>query len=106
MTLQQYADKHGISVTDADVDAQIVKDGTLPECATSRSSPSTNPTPPASAATAAELTAAQTKAQGYLDSIKIRRPKKWDDVFTASQVLTGTSVSASGDMGLVTERRP
>jgi len=31
LTLQQYADQHNISVTDADVDAQIVKDGTLPE---------------------------------------------------------------------------
>jgi parvulin-like peptidyl-prolyl isomerase len=100
LTLQQYADKHGITVTDADVDAQIVKDGTLPEMRHVKIiAVQANPTPPAPAATAAELTAAQTKAQGYLDSIK-SGAQKWDDVFTASQVL-GT-ISASGDMGLLT----
>jgi len=101
LTLQQYADKHGISVTDADIDAQITKDGTLPELRHVKViGVEAPPTPPASVATSDQMTAAQVKAQGYLDSIK-SGAKKWDDVFTDSQT-TGV-VSATGDMGVSAE---
>jgi parvulin-like peptidyl-prolyl isomerase len=98
LTLQQYADKNKISVTDADVDAQILKDSTLPEMRHVKViSVESKPTPPAYVPSATDLTAAQTKTQGYLDSIKTGG-KKWDDVFKESQAAG--VVSASGDMGL------
>jgi parvulin-like peptidyl-prolyl isomerase len=101
LTLQQYADKNGISVGDADVDAQIAKDGTLPELRHVKViAVEATPTPPASVAAADQLAAAQAKAQAYLDSIKTGG-KKWDDVFTDSQ-KTGV-VSSSGDMGVSAE---
>lgn len=98
LTLSQYADKHGVSVTDADMDAQIAKDGTLPEMRHVKViGVEATPTPPASLPTTDQLAAAQAKAQGYLDSIK-SGAKKWDDVFKDSQT-TGV-VSATGDMGM------
>jgi parvulin-like peptidyl-prolyl isomerase len=98
LTLQQYADKHGISVSDVDVDAQIAKDGVLPEMRHVKViGVQATPTPPAALPTTDQLAAAQAKAQGYLDSIK-SGAKKWDDVFKDSQT-TGV-VSSTGDMGL------
>jgi parvulin-like peptidyl-prolyl isomerase len=98
LTLGQYADKHGISVTDADIDAQVAKDGTLPEMRHVKIiAVEAKATPPASTPSATEQAAAQAKAQGYLDSVK-SGAKKWDDVFKDSQA-SGV-VSASGDMGM------
>ena len=100
VTLQQYADKNNITVSDADVDAQIVKDGTLPELRHVKViAVDSKPAPPATVPTSDQLAAAQAKAQGYLDSIKAGA--KWDDVFTASQAAG--VVSASGDMGMVAQ---
>ena len=100
LTLQHYADTHGISVSDADVDTQIVKDGTLPEMRHVKViGVDTPPTPPAAAPTADQLAASKATAQGYLDSIK-SGAKKWDDVYTDSTV-SGT-VSGTGDLGLQT----
>ncbi|MGD0018897.1 MAG: peptidylprolyl isomerase [Candidatus Limnocylindrales bacterium] len=98
LTLQQYADKNGISVSDADVDAQVAQDGTLPEMRHVKViGVEATPTPPASVATPDQEAAALAKAQGYLDSIK-SGAKKWDDVYTDSQ--TNGVVSATGDMGM------
>ena len=101
LSLQQYADQHGITVSDADVDAQVTKDGTIPEMrhvliiATEPV-----PTPPAASPTAAEITAAQTTAQGYLDSIK-SGAKKFADVSKVAASLVPYGVSNTGDLGLV-----
>jgi hypothetical protein len=98
LTLQQYADQHNISVTDADVDAQIVKDGTLPELrhvmvigvVAAVTAPSAVPT-------ATQLDIAQTQAQLYLNSIT-SGTQKWADVATEAE-STGIT-SATGDLGI------
>jgi parvulin-like peptidyl-prolyl isomerase len=102
LTLKQYADQHGISVSDSDIQAQIVKDGTLPETRHVKiiaveptiTAPNSVPTPD-------DLAAAQRQAQTYLDEIKIDG-KKWDDVFKESQTDSPV-VSSSGDMGMFTK---
>jgi parvulin-like peptidyl-prolyl isomerase len=97
LTLAQYADKHNVSVTDADIDAQIVKDGTLPELRHVKViGVAPEVTPPSAVATSDQLAAAQGKAQAYLDEIKAGA--QWDDVFTSSQ--SGGAASSTGDLGL------
>jgi parvulin-like peptidyl-prolyl isomerase len=102
LTLQQYADKHGINVSDADVNAQMTKDGTIPAMRhVLIIGVRPTPTPPASVATAAQITAAQTTAQGYLDSIK-SGAKKWADVDTLATANGGVGASGTtGDIGLI-----
>jgi hypothetical protein len=101
MTLQQYADSHGISVSDAQVDAQITKDATTPELRHVKViGVDPKPTPPAANATAAEETAAQAQAQAYLDSIKTSG-KKWDDVATASNADNVGPSGTTGDLGML-----
>jgi hypothetical protein len=101
LTFQQYADKHGISASDADVEAQLVKDATIPEMRHVKViavDPTT--TPPNSIPTVADNDAAKALAQSYLDSIQTGG-KKWDDVYKTS--TTGvTTPSGSGDQGLIT----
>jgi hypothetical protein len=100
-TIRQYAAKNGVTVSDADVNAQIAKDGTLPELRHVKViAVQPKITPPAAVATPADQEFAQATAQGYLDSIK-DGGKKWDDVYTAS-IASGTP-AASGDLGLTTE---
>jgi len=102
LTLAQYADKHNVSVTDADIDAQIVKDGTLPELRHVKViGVAPEVTPPSAVATSDQLAAAQGKAQAYLDEIKAGA--QWDDVFTSSQ--SGGAASSTGDLGLSAQSR-
>jgi hypothetical protein len=101
LTLQQYASQQGISVSDADVDAQIVKDSTIPEMRYVKViavSPAS--TLPSSVPTAAQVTAAQTTAQGYLDSIK-SGAKKWDDVAKVATANLPFGTSGMGELGLM-----
>ncbi len=98
LTIQQYAAKNNISVSDADVDAQIVKDGTLPELRHVKVigvEPAV--TAPSVVPTSAQLAAAQTQAQGYIDAIKAGT-QTWDDAYTASQ--SSGIPSSVGDLGI------
>jgi hypothetical protein len=99
LVLKKYADEHGISVSDADVEAQIAKDGTLPEYRHVKViAVEPNITPPNWLPTAGDLAAAQAQAQAYMDEIKTGG-KAWDDVFKESQDASPV-VSLSGDMGI------
>jgi parvulin-like peptidyl-prolyl isomerase len=101
LTLQQYADQHNISVTDADVDAQIVKDGTLPELrhvmvigvVAAVTAPSVVPT-------STQLDMAETQAQLYLNSIT-SGTQKWADVATEAE--SGGVASSTGDLGITAQ---
>jgi hypothetical protein len=102
LTLQQYADKHGINVSDADVQASVAKDGTIPEMRhVLVIGVEAKPTEPATIPTSDQIAAAQATAQGYLDSIK-SGSKKWADVNTAAIAdgLVGSS-GTTGDIGLI-----
>jgi parvulin-like peptidyl-prolyl isomerase len=96
-TLRQYADKHGISISDSQVDAQIAKEATIPEMRHVKVI-AVEPVaiPPANTSTDAQLQAAQEKAQGWLDSIR-SKSKTWDDI--SAQV--NPYLNASGDLGLL-----
>ena len=50
--------------------------------------------------TAAQVTAAQTTAQGYLDSIK-SGAKKWDDVAKVATANLPFGTSGMGELGLM-----
>ena len=99
-TLRQYAAKNNISVTDAQVNDQIQVDATLPETRhVMVIAVHPKATPPATAVTAADGTAAQTRSQALLDEVKAG--KKWADVATESgqdQISNGGGI---GDLGLV-----
>ena len=101
--LQQYADQHGIKVTDADVDAQITEDGTQAEMRhvmVIEVDPVV--TPPSSVATAEQQAAAQKTAQDYVDSLK-SGSKKWADVSTETTDAGNVGAQGtSGDLGLTT----
>ena len=101
--LQQYADQHGIKVTDADVDAQITEDSTQAEMRhvmVIEVDPAV--TPPASIPTAEQQAAAQKTAQDYVDAIKAGT-KKWDDVSTETAAAGNVGAQGtSGDLGLTT----
>ena len=97
--VRQYAAKNGISVTDQQIDAQIVKDSTrqglrhvkiisVPLVAT----------PPATAPTQADSDKAQATAQGYLK--EIQGGKAWDDVSTEADTTQLSTNSGGGDIGL------
>jgi len=95
-TLRQYASKHGITVSDQQIKAQIQIDGTVPEMRhVMIIGVAAVPTPPASSVTAQDAQDALNKAQGYLDEVK--SGKKWADVATESN---GTSSGATTDLGL------
>lgn len=97
--LQQYADSHGIKVTDAQINAEVTKDGTIQEMRhVMVIGVPPKPTAPASQPTAAETQAAQDQAQKYLDSIK-SGAKKWDDVATESKA---EQYNSTGDLNLTT----
>src|ERR1035437_7351128 len=99
-TLRQYAAKNSISVTDAQVNDQIQVDATLPETRhVMVIGVQPKPTPPASAVTAADGTAAQTRSQALLDEVKAG--KKWADVATESGQDQITNGGGIGDLGLV-----
>jgi parvulin-like peptidyl-prolyl isomerase len=98
LVLKQYADKHGINVGDSQVNAQIEKDATIPQMrhvlvlAVEPTS-----TPPASSSSAAEMQAAQAKAQKYVDDLR-SGAKKWETV--ASEV--NQYLNSSSDLGMIT----
>ena len=94
--MQQYADKNGITVSDADVDAQVTKDGTIPEMRhVMIIAVAPVPTAPAAAPTAAEISQAQTTAQGYLDSIK-SGAKKFADVMAVADYMLPVGIVDHG----------
>ena len=99
-TLRQYAAKNNISVTDAQVNDQIQVDATLPETRhVMVIAVQPKATPPATAVTAADGTAAQTRSQALLDEVKAG--KKWADVATESGQDQITNGGGIGDLGLV-----
>jgi len=100
-TLRQYAAKNNITVTDQQVNDQIQVDATLPETRhVMVIAVQPTATPPANTVTAADDTAAQTKAQKLLDEVKAG--KKWADVATESGQDAITNANF-GDLGLVSK---
>ena len=101
LTLQQYAAKNNISVTDADVDAQIVKDGTLPELRHVMAiGVVAAVTAPSAVPTSAQLAAAQTQAQTYVDAIAAGT-QKWADVATEAE--SSGITNDTGDLGITSQ---
>ena len=99
-TLRQYAAKNNISVTDAQVNDQIQVDATLPETRhVMVIAVQPKATPPATAVTAADGTAAQTRSQALLDEVKAG--KNWSDVATESGQDSIINAGGLGDLGLV-----
>jgi parvulin-like peptidyl-prolyl isomerase len=98
--LQQYADKNGITVSDADVQAQITKDATIPELRHVKViGVQATPKFPAPGPTQDVLDAARAQAQTYLTAIQ--GGTKWDDEFKVStQDYTPSGV---GDLGLMSK---
>jgi parvulin-like peptidyl-prolyl isomerase len=95
--LRQYADKNGIKVSDAQLNAEITKEGTVPELRhIIVIAIQAKPTPPAAVATQAEMDAAKKKAETYVADIR-SGAAKWDDVFSANDT---SYLSNSGDLGL------
>jgi parvulin-like peptidyl-prolyl isomerase len=100
--LRQYASKNGISVTDAQIDAQIKTDSTIPEMRHVKIiSVPVQAKAPASSPTQADSDASLAKAQGYLK--EIQGGKAWDDVFAEADAQGDSSNSLGGDKGLVTK---
>ena len=97
--VRQYAAKNGISVTDQQIDAQIVKDSTRQGlCHVKIISVPLVATPPATAPTQADSDKAQATAQGYLK--EIQGGKAWDDVSTEADTTQLSTNSGGGDIGL------
>jgi hypothetical protein len=97
-TLRQYASKHGISVTDQQIQDQMKTDSTIPELRHIMVIASaTTPTPPASAKTTQDVNAARARMDSYLAELK--SGKKWTDVATDSNDNSG---GATTDLGLST----
>ncbi len=100
--LAQYAAQNGISISDQQVDAQIQTDGTIPEMRhVEIIGVETKPTPPASATVAADFTAAEAKAEGYIK--EIQGGKAWGDVATESGSTGSDATGSVGDLGLITK---
>jgi parvulin-like peptidyl-prolyl isomerase len=100
--MRQYASKNGITVTDAQVDAQIQLDATTAEMRHVKIiSVVTRATPPSSAKTQSDSIEALTRAQGYL--AEIQGGKKWDDVATEADPYASTTSGTTGDIGLTTK---
>ena len=96
-TLKAYADKHGIGVSDQQVNDQIAKDGTVPEMrAVQVIAVAPDIIPPLNHATDAQQQAAKTKIQGWLDSIR-NKSKTWSDI----NALMVPALNNTGDMGLL-----
>jgi parvulin-like peptidyl-prolyl isomerase len=97
--VRQYAAKNGISATDQQIDAQILKDGTRQEMRHVKIiSVPVVATPPATAPTQADSDKAQATAQGYLK--EIQGGKAWDDVAAEADTTGLSSGSGGGDIGL------
>ena len=95
VTLRQYASKHGVSVSDQQVQDQIKTDATIPEMRhVMVIGVDPIPTPPADAPTAQEQQTALQKAQGFITDIKAGT-KKWADAATEA-----ASSSATKDIGV------
>ena len=102
--LQEYAAQHGITVTDKQVDDQIVADGTLDEQRhVMVIGVAPTPTPPASVPTAAELQTAQTQAQKYHDDIAAGQ-QTWDAAAKASNAGNVGATGTTGDLFLTTKK--
>jgi hypothetical protein len=102
--LAQYAGQHGITLTDKQVDDQILADGTLDEQRhVMVIGVAPEPTPPASVPTPAELQAAQTKAQGYHDQIASGQ-QTWDQVAKTSNAGSVGPTGTTGDLFLTAKK--
>jgi len=103
LVLQQYADKNGIRISDADVDAQIEEDATLDEMRHVKViGVDARPTPPASSPTQAEINEAKTQAEAYLTELK--QGKDWQEIYNESTAdgTIGSEGYNIGDLGMVT----
>ena len=97
--VRQYAAKNGISATDQQINAQILKDGTRQEMRHVKIiSVPLVATPPATASTQADSDKALATAQGYLK--EIQGGKAWDDVSTEADTAGLSTNSGGGDIGL------
>jgi parvulin-like peptidyl-prolyl isomerase len=98
--IRQYAAKNNITVTEAQVDAAITTDGTIPEMRHAKTiGVETRATPPASAFTSADAITSYTAALDY--RAEILGGQKWDDVEEKAQ--TANNDTAGGDLGLITQ---
>jgi parvulin-like peptidyl-prolyl isomerase len=105
--LQQYADKNGISVTDAQINAAIQQDASIPEMRHVKIiGVAPSPTAPATVPTDSDMLTALAKVQTDLAAITAitdptARATKWDDTFTAEG--TAGSSGTTGDLGLTSK---
>ena len=103
LVVRQYADKNGIRISDADVDAQVAKDATTEEMRHVKIiGVQAKATPPATLPTQAETDAAKAQAETYLSDLN--SGKSWDDVYAAATAegKAGAEGTNTGDLGLVT----
>jgi hypothetical protein len=103
LVLQQYADKNGIHVSDADVDVQIEKDATLDEMRHVKIiGVDATTTPPASSPTQKQIADAKAEAEGYLK--ELQQGKDWQEVYNESTAegAIGSEGYNTGDLGMVT----
>ena len=102
--LAQYAGQHGITLTDKQVDDQILADGTIDEQRhVMVIGVAPTPTPPASIPTPAELQSAQTQAQQYHDQIASSQ-QTWDQVAKTSNAGSVGPTGTTGDLFLSTKK--
>jgi hypothetical protein len=101
LTISQYAAKHNISVSDADIDAQILDDATLPALRHVKViGVVAAVTPPLSVPTPDQLATAKILAQSYLDAVK-SGAMSWDSANTAAQ--SSGVASSTGDVGIMAQ---
>ena len=102
--LAQYAGQHGITLTDKQVDDQILADGSIDEQRhVMVIGVAPTPTPPASIPTPAELQSAQTQAQQYHDQIASSQ-QTWDQVAKTSNAGSVGPTGTTGDLFLSTKK--
>ena len=101
--LAQYADQHGITVTDKQITDQIVADATIAEQRhVMVIGVAPTPTPPSSVPTPDQILAAQTQANKFHDDV-LSKAQTWDEASKASNSGT-VSQGTVGDLFLTTKK--
>jgi parvulin-like peptidyl-prolyl isomerase len=104
LVMQQYADKSGIHISDADVDVEIEKDATLDEMRHVKViGTSARAIPPANTPTQQQIADAKAQAEAYLAELK--QGKDWQEVYNEATAdgTVGSEGYDTGDLGMVTK---